>query len=219
MVSKDIRIVLVDDHAVVRESVAAMLDQVPGMTVVGEASTVESALDVITSAKPDVVLLDLWLNLGPREGGEPDGIRVLRTAREEGSEARFVIFTGDVSRHLLAMALSAGAGGFVSKMSSAVEVIHAVEAASSDRVPVIATFSERLTPRELPAVTEDDPLSPRELEVLTLVARGLSSKEAAEQLQISPATVDTYRRRIATKLGSRSRAAIVSYALSHGLLD
>ncbi|MCB9631138.1 MAG: response regulator transcription factor [Sandaracinus sp.] len=199
-----------------RESVAAMLGQVPSVEVVGQTASIEAGLDLLGATNPDVVLVDLWLGMATRR--EPDGVALIREARSRGSRARFVAFTGDTTSELLSMVLAAGGNGYVSKTASAAEVLRAIDEVMEGRVPVIATFTEA-TESSPPVPTTDDPLSPRELEVLQLIAKGLSSKEAAEQLQISPTTVDTYRRRIATKLGSRSRAALVRYALAHGMLD
>jgi DNA-binding NarL/FixJ family response regulator len=212
-----VRVLLVDDHRAVRESVAAMLGQVPSVEVVGQTASVEAGLDLLGTTNPDVVLVDLWLGMATRR--EPDGVTLIREARSRGSRARFVAFTGDTTSELLSMVLAAGGNGYVSKTASAAEVLRAIDEVMEGRVPVIATFTEAPTESSPPVPTTDDPLSPRELEVLQLIAKGLSSKEAAEQLQISPTTVDTYRRRIATKLGSRSRAALVRYALAHGMLD
>ena len=99
------------------------------------------------------------------------------------------------------------------------ELLRAIEDTVEGRVPILASFVAEPAPEPSGAHAPDDPFSPRELEVLVLVAKGLSSKEAAEHLAISPTTVDTYRRRIAVKLGSRNRAALVRYAPAHGLLD
>ena len=234
MTSRTIRVLLVDDHRAVRESVASMLAQVPGRIVVGQTSSVAEALELIVSARRDVVLVDLWLQAAPTAGkrssgaypvskertsDEADGLELVREARSRGLDCRFVAFTGDASSEMLARFLAVGGNGYVGKTASAAELLRAIEDTIEGRVPILASFVTEPAPEPSGAHSPDDPFSPRELEVLVLVAKGLSSKEAAEHLAISPTTVDTYRRRIAVKLGSRSRAALVRYALAHGLLD
>lgn len=235
MSNRTIRVLLVDDHRAVRESVASMFAQVPGRIVVGQTSSVAEALELVASERPDVVLVDLWLRAAPTAGkrssgaypvskersehDEADGLQLVREARARGFDCRFVAFTGDASSEMLARFLAVGGNGYVGKTASAAELLRAVEDTVEGRVPILASFITETVPEPSGAHSPDDPFSPRELEVLVLVAKGLSSKEAAEHLAISPTTVDTYRRRIAVKLGSRSRAALVRYALAHGLLD
>jgi two-component system response regulator NreC len=236
MSNQTIRVLLVDDHRAVRESVASMFAQVPGRIVVGQTSSVAEALELIAAERPDVVLVDLWLRPAPTAGkrssgaypvskernassDEADGLQLVREARARGLDCRFVAFTGDASSEMLARFLAVGGNGYVGKTASAAELLRAVEDTVEGRVPILASFVTEPAAEPSGAHSPDDPFSPRELEVLVLVAKGLSSKEAAEHLAISPTTVDTYRRRIAVKLGSRSRAALVRYALAHGLLD
>ncbi|HJL14758.1 MAG TPA: response regulator transcription factor [Sandaracinaceae bacterium LLY-WYZ-13_1] len=197
-----IRVAIVDDHLVVRDSVAHWLERHDDIRVVGLASGLEEGRLSIRRTTPDVVLVDLDLPDG-------DGMSLVEQLSNEPCDTRCVAFTGTASSADLSRLLRLG-GGFVSKSASPQQVLEAIRDAFAGKTPIHASFEHE----SAAAVA----LTPRELEVLRLVAEGFSSKEAASHLEVSPATVDTHRHRIAKKLGLRHRWQLVRYALDHGIL-
>lgn len=215
----EIRILLVDDHAVLRAGLRALLSQQAGFRVVGEAETGLQALKLAEQTQPDLILLDLNM---PGLAG----LDALPTLRKTAPQARVLILTMHADPLYLRQALKRGAAGYLLKKAADVELLSAIKAVMRGEVYVHPAMTRTLLEDALDAPLEArddadlwDDLSEREQDVLRLVALGYTSAEIAEQLSISPKTVDTYRARGMEKLGLKTRAALVRYALQKGLLS
>lgn len=206
-----IRIFLVDDHAVVRDGLRVVLEAA-GHQVVGEAAGPTPAIADIGRLHPDVALVDLRLGLR-------SGFELLAELQRRELATRVIVLTmSDQPRHV-AEAMRFGAWGYLLKGSPGSEVVQAVEAVAQGRrylSPQAAEFAATmLNAPEHPG----DHLSPRERQILLMVARGASSMAIGEELHLSPKTVDTYRSRVMAKLGLTDIAGIVRWAIREGLLD
>lgn len=204
-----IRILLADDHPVVREGLRGMLSTEPGLEVVGEAGSGPQAEALSASLRPDIVLMDLRM---------PDGDGVAATeqilARLPG--VRVVVLTTYESDRDILRAIEAGACGYLLKDASGAELAEAVRAAARGETvlaPSVASTLVRQVRSPAPA-----PLSAREMQVLQLVARGLTNADIGRALFISEATVKTHLLRTFAKLGVADRTAAVTKAMSHGML-
>jgi DNA-binding NarL/FixJ family response regulator len=213
-----IRVVLVDDQELVRTGFRMIVDAQPDMTVVGEASDGATAVDEVLRRRPDVVLMDV------RMPGV-DGIEATRRLVRSSSDARFVMLTTfDLDDHLYD-AMRAGASGFLLKTAPSHQLIAAVRDAAAGDLLVAPEITRRLVEEfvQRPRPLVDGPsalgvLTPRELEVLRLVARGLSNAELARELFVSEATAKTHVARILGKLGLRDRVQAVVLAYESGLV-
>ncbi len=204
-----VRLIIVDDHPVVRDGIRGMLAGDPELDVVGEASDGAEGLALIASLKPDVVLMDLRM---PGLGGAA----AIRTLSEQGSDARVLVLTTYDTDSDVVPALEAGATGYLLKDSPREELVRAIHAAARGETVLAPSVATRLVSQlRMPA---HDALSDRELEVLTLIAQGETNRGAAARLFISEATVKTHLLHIYEKLGVNDRAAAVAAAYERGLL-
>lgn len=212
-----IRILIVDDHAVLRAGLRLLLDAESDMEVVGEAGNGVDALTLARKLVPDVVLLDLTM---PKMGG----LEVLRQIRDSGP-SRVLILTMHDDEGYLREVLTAGGAGYVLKRAADVELLSAIRAVSQGGTYLHAAhtkilFESRAARHRSDVPSEPEPrLSPREEEILQLIALGYTSRQAAEKLHLSAKTVETYRGRVMAKLNLHSRADLVQYALRRGLLN
>lgn len=215
-----IRIVLVDDHALLRHGLRVALEAEPDLEVVGEASDGGVAVEEVLRLRPDVVLMDVRM---PRL----DGIAAIRRLRAHGSNARIVVLTTLDVDEVAWEALRAGASGFLLKGAPPEELVEAVRAVADGRSLLAPEVTTRLMQRFLRMPLKGGaaqrerfaPLTDRELEVLTLVARGLTNREIAERLVLSEATVKTHVQRILLKLELRDRVQAVVLAYEAGLVE
>ncbi len=203
-------VVLVDDHAVVRGALKALLEGQEDLEVVGEAGEIGAARAVVAEKRPRVLVLDVNL---------PDGLAVdaVPRLREASPETAIVLLTMERDLTLARRALDAGAGGYLFKDSAHLELIEAVRAvAAGERhlAPAVAAGLKNGGKDE-----ERPLLSPRETEVLKLMALGHTNREIGEQLDLSVRTVETHRAHIQQKLGLSSRPELTRYALANGLID
>ncbi len=209
------RILLVDDHQVLRDGLRALLDGEPGLSVIGEAGTGASGLTLLAERKPDLLVVDLGL---------PDisGLEVIAQARAAYPALKIIVLSMHVSREFVAKAIEVGCDGYVPKSSahtSLLEAIRAVQGGDRYLHPKAATA---LVESLVKANTEAEQLallSEREVDVMRMTAMGFSGREIGEQLYISAKTVDTYRQRAMEKLGLQHKADMVRFALQAGLLD
>jgi DNA-binding NarL/FixJ family response regulator len=217
--SSPTRIVVADDQRVVREGLAMLLRLLPGIEVVGTARDGEEALALVEELTPDVVLMDLRM---PR----CDGVEATRRLRERGSATRVVVLTTFADDRSVVDALQAGARGFLTKDAGAEEIQQAIAAVVSGAAAIDPAVQHHLVNAVaggLPATVQPptpllpDGLTPREAEVLSLIAEGLSNAEIAERLVVSEATVKSHVNHLFTKTGVRDRAQAVTYAYRHGL--
>jgi DNA-binding NarL/FixJ family response regulator len=204
-----IRLLIVDDHPVVRDGLRGMFAGDDRFEVVGEAGTGDEALAVARSAGPDVVLMDL------RMPGM-DGVTTIGALRRQGSAARVLVLTTYDTDSDVLPAIKAGATGYLLKDTPREDLFRAVSAAYRGESVLSPAVAGRLMGRLRSPARE--PLSQRELEVLRLIARGSTNRETAEQLFISEATVKTHLLHVYAKLGVRDRAAAVATAFERGLL-
>ncbi len=208
-----IRVVLVDHHKVLRAGLCHWLSSHADIELAGEADDLRSAIEVVQSAAPDVVVLDLILPDG-------HGLDLLPHVRPN---ARVLVFSAQQGRDMTDRVLDAGCWGFIDKTAEGDELVAAIRAVHAGRTVISVARRTDGVVLEPPHMIEkrervDQSLSDREREVLACLARGLTNQEAADQLFLSVKTVETYRSRLTRKLGMRGRSELYQYAHSHGLL-
>jgi DNA-binding NarL/FixJ family response regulator len=216
MARETIRILLVDDHAMLRAGLRALLEAEPGLEVVGEAGTGEEGVAMAERMRPDVVVMDLSM---PGIGGLESTRRIAQM--NQGTRVLVLTMHGE-EEHLLPV-LEAGGSGYVNKRSADEELIEAIRTVARGDVFLYPNAAKLLLQgfRGKGERGEEDPLeklTEREREVLGYTAEGFSSAEIGKKLFISPKTVDTYRSRIMEKLGLHHRSELVRFALQQGLL-
>lgn len=220
MIDTQIRIVLADDHAVLRAGLRVLLNSEPGLTVVGEAGDGQEALRQIADTQPDVVVLDLMMP-------NVKGLDIIEQIVTEHPGTRVLVLTMHAETQYIRHVLKAGGAGYVLKSSADTELINAIReiaAGNSYLAPeateiLLADYRQQDKRPPEPERAGMDVLSEREREVLTMAALGYSSREIGDLLFISPKSVDTYRQRLMDKLHLESRAQLVQYALKQGLLE
>ncbi len=205
-----IRVILADDHSVVRRGLRQVLESEGDFEIVAEAADVESAQRFVRGHRPDVLVLDLNMP----GGSSLDAVPLLR---EECPETQIVILTMQSEPAYARRALSDGALGYVLKDAADEELVEAIRLAASGESYLNPRLGARVAAE--PAVGSADGLSEREIAVLRLVALGYTNSEIAEQLFLSVRTVETHRAHIQQKLRLRARSDLVRYALKHGLIE
>ena len=207
--AESIRVVLADDHALMRRSLRLLLDGEEGLEVVAEADDHMSAVQSVQAHRPDVLVLDL------RMGGG-SGVEAIRTLGERVPNTKIVILTMEDNPVFAQRALTAGASAFVVKDLADSELAQAIRAAARDEEYVSPRVAARLD--SLHRALTDNKLTQREIEVLRLIALGHTSVEIARKLHLSPRTIETHRAHIHKKLGLATRAELVRYSLRRGLI-
>jgi DNA-binding NarL/FixJ family response regulator len=205
-----IRLLIVDDHPVVRDGLRATFGGEPDIEVVGEAGNGLQAVEMVTRHRANVVLMDLRMP-------ELDGVRAIRRLRETAPDARVLVLTTFDTDSDVLPAIEAGATGYLLKDASTEELLRAVRAAHQGQSVLSPSVANRLIGQV--RRPQRGTLSPRELEVLKLVAAGATNREAAAKLFISEASIKTHLLHIYAKLDVRDRAAAVGEAYRRGLLD
>ncbi|WP_218081276.1 response regulator [Anthocerotibacter panamensis] len=228
---KKIKVLIADDHALIRSGIRIMLLTANDMTVVGEASDGEEAMQLYDRLKPDVLLLDISMPT-------LDGIEVTRLLKQRYPEAKILIVTMHESEEYLFRIMRAGASGYLLKNSDKQELLQAIRSVAAGEQTFSAAISRLMTEKyvreaqqsaqqKVPHV-EQRPVRPnlgaqnihltnREWEIFTLVAEGYTNQEIARQLSISPRTVDTHRNNLMKKLRIKNTAGLVRFALEQGL--
>jgi NarL family two-component system response regulator LiaR len=214
-VERAIRILLVDDHAVVRRGLRALFDREPGIEIAGDAESGEQAVRLVERLRPDVILMDL-------EMAGMGGIEATRQISQHHPETRIVVLTSHAAEEDVFPALKAGALGYLLKHSAPEDVLTAIRQAYRGETvlhPTIArmVLQELHRPPQPRQPATSDPLSERELEVLRLLARGMSNQEIADSLVVGEATVRSHVSAILRKLQLASRTQAALYALREGL--
>ena len=212
---KPLRLLLADDHILVRAGLRALLDGIEGITVVAEADNGEQAVALAVQHRPDIVLLDITM---PGINGLQAAERILRDL----PDTRVLILSMHASDEYVTQALKLGVSGYLLKDAATLELQAALEAVAggttylSPRITSQLLQSKGLRQADAPAQSA---LTPRQVEVLKRLALGRSIKEIAFELQLSPKTVETYRAQIMERLGLRDLASLVRYAIRHNLID
>ncbi len=212
-----VRVIVVDDQALVREGLMTLLQGAPDIEPVAAAADGEEAVALCARHRPDVVLMDLRM---PRL----DGVEATRRIRQAQPDTEIVVLTTHADEESILDALGAGARGYLTKDAGIAEISRAVHAAADHQglldpqvqSRLLAVASERRRPAPAPSSLPDD-LTPREAEVLSLIAAGMSNGEIAAALVVSEATVKTHINHVFSKIGARDRAQAVHYAYTHGL--
>lgn len=210
----DIRVLVVDDHAILRDGICSLLERQEGINVVGEAGNGREALVRVEELRPDIVLMDVAMP-------EMDGLEATRRIKSAYPEIKVLILTQHDNQEYINPLLQAGASGYVLKRSGGREVVTAIRQVYEHGVflepdvarQVLNNFSQAADKVETPSLTE------REQEVLQLAVEGKSNKDIARRLFISPKTVSVHRTNIMAKLGVHNSAELVRYAMQHNLVD
>jgi DNA-binding NarL/FixJ family response regulator len=205
-----IRLILIDDHAVVREGVRAVLETVDDIRVVGEFASGGEALETCSALQPDIALVDLKMP-------GLSAVETIRGLRDRVPDIRILIFTSFGEDTLIRATLDAGATGFLLKDAMMDDLVRAIRSVATDQ-PYLAPAAQRQLLellRKAPAA--DETLTPRETDVLRLIAKGLSNKHIARQLGLTEGTVKGYVSQILAKLRLADRTQIALYAVRHGL--
>lgn len=208
-----IKILIVDDHAIVREGLKQILSETPDMAVTGEANNGQEALEKIWHNKFDVVLLDISM---PGR----NGLEILKQMKHDKPALHILILSVAPEEQYAVRALKAGASGYLTKESTPNELIEAVRKVSGGKKYVSSSLAERLA-CHLEAKSEDslhESLSDREYEVMCMIASGKAVKEIAENLCLSAKTISTYRSRIMEKMEMKNNAQLTHYAISNRLV-
>lgn len=210
-------VLICDDHGLLRAGLKALLAAEPGIEVVGEAEDGKQAVEQAVALRPEVALVDITMP-------ELDGLAATRQIQRVAPDVKVLVLTMHDDPAYLYQALEAGASGYVYKRSAETDLIDAIHAVAHDDAflapraaqRLVADYLARRSRGDLPPPAEK--LTPREEEVLRLLARGYTNPDIAEELVISLKTVETHRAHILGKLGLRKRAELVHYAQTHGLL-
>ncbi len=217
---KPIRVLLAEDHNVVREGLRLLLNAQPDIQVVGEATTGREAVALARDVCPDVAVLDISMP-------DLDGVQATSLIRAECPRTQVLILTMHESDAYFFRALEAGAGGYVLKKAASEDLINAVRAIARGEAFFYPSLARKLLDNYLGHTGAKSPVGPpgyeelsdREREIMFLIVRGLSNQEIAEKLIISPSTIQTHRTHILQKLGVETTVDLVRYAIRHGLIE
>jgi DNA-binding NarL/FixJ family response regulator len=214
---EQVTVVVADDQAAVREGLVLLLGTLPGISVVGQAEDGEAAVEAVAATHPQVALMDLNM---PR----CDGVEATRRIRADHPGTRVVVLTTYSDDESILGALQAGALGYLTKDATRAEIGRAVLAAAAGQAVLDPAVQQRLLSAAVRAPAaqpghDPDELTPRESDVLRLIAAGKSNREIARALFVSEATVKTHVNRIFAKTGSRDRTQAIRYAYTHGYAD
>jgi two-component system invasion response regulator UvrY len=209
-----IRILIADDHAIVRQGLRQVIADAPGMRVTGEASSGQEALDLARAREFDVAIIDISM---PGRGG----LEVLKDLKAERPALKLMVLSMHAEEQYAIRCLRDGASAYLTKGSAPEELVQAIRTVADGRKYVTPSIAERLAERLEPG--SDRPpherLSDRELQVLVLLGQGRSVGDIAEELSLSVKTVSTYRARLLEKMGMDSTAQLIRYAVQNGLAD
>lgn len=210
------RILIADDHAIVRAGLRALINAESGLELVGEAAGGYEAIDLVEKNSPDVLVLDLSMP-------DLDGISVTRKIKEKFQDLRILILTLHEDEALLKEAIKAGAAGYILKRAAETELILAIQTiqrgdlyVDPSMVKILLGEPPKIVPQ--PSISVEA-LTPREMEVLKMIVEGYTNRQIGQELNISTRTVEGHRANISDKLGLHTRVELVRYARQHGLIE
>ena len=214
--TEKIRVLIADDHTIVRSGVRLLLETEPDLEVIGEALNGRQAISLAESLQPDLILMDI-------AKPEVDGLEATRIIKEQWPDIQILVLTMHRSDEYFFEILKAGASGYLLKTADTDELVQAVRATAHGDVFLHPSMAKKLLGVYLSQANEDTgetepPLSPREKEILHLLAQGYSNKEIAEKLVVSPSTVNTHRGNLMNKLGLSTRRELIQYARQRGII-
>jgi NarL family two-component system response regulator LiaR len=209
--SEMIRVMIVDDHPIVREGLTTLLEAHPELTLVGEAPDGGRAIELCDQLRPDVILMDLIMP-------EVDGVTAIQSIMKSHPETRILALTSFVENEILQAALEAGAVGYLLKNISAAELAEAIKTANVGKPTLAPEATQALIHAVTAPPSLGHDLTPREFDVLNHLAEGLTNAEVAQRLGISPSTVKNHISNILSKLGAASRTEAATIALKHKLV-
>jgi len=210
-----IKVVIADDHAIVRGGLRALIHADPEFELIGEASGGVEAIELVAELNPDILVLDLSMP-------DVDGITVTRRIKDGGYPTNILILTVHEDEGLLREAIRAGASGYVLKRAAEAELVSAIHTVQQGKLyvdPVLMLSVLTETAEKTPAPRSDFPLTSRELDVLKFITQGYTNKQISEELMISTRTVEGHRASMLEKLNLHSRAELVRYAKQRGIVD
>ena len=213
-----IRVLVADDHAIIREGLSVMLGNQPDMDVIGVAADGREAIRLVEKDEPDVAVIDISMP-------ELNGIEAIQQLLPRHPHLKVIVLSIHATKPYVYRSLKAGAKGYLIKETAGLEVVQAVRAVVRGERYLSQRIADLLTDVSLSNLEpsmESSPLeqlSPREREILQLVAEGKTSQEIAERLSISPKTVDTYRSRLMHKIGVEDMAGLIKFAIQHGVIS
>lgn len=212
--TKRVRVLLADDHKLVRAGIRALLEQMPNVEVVGEADDGHAALDLARQCSPDIVLMDIAMK-------GMNGLEATASLRQAHPDCRVIILSMHATGDYLEQALRAGANGYMLKDAATLELQLALAAVARGDTYLSPAVSALIVKGYLQQEKQggDDRLTPRQSEILSLIAAGHNTKEIAYQLKLSIKTVETHRAQLMDRLGIRDIAGLVRYAIRTGLID
>jgi two-component system response regulator NreC len=211
-----LKVLIADDHAIVRTGLRTLLNSEPSLELVGEATGGYEAIELVGKTHPDILLLDLSMP-------DLDGIAVTKTLKPQYPDLHILILTIHEDQALLREALKAGASGYILKRAAETELISSIHIIARgdmyvDPSMVRTLLDDKVRPASEPNETSET-LTPREIDVLKLIVQGYTNRQVGEELNISIRTVEGHRANLSEKLGLRSRVELVRYARSHGLIE
>jgi two-component system response regulator NreC len=209
------RVLIADDHAIVRTGLRALISSEPGLELAGEAAGGIEALRLAAELNPDILVLDLSMP-------DLDGIQVTKRMRAEQPEVNVLILTVHEDEALLREAIRSGASGYILKQAAEAELIAAIRTVQMGDIylhpKMIRPLLDETKKTSVPSQQPSDLLTPRELDVLQGIIQGYTNRQIADELKLSVRTVEGYRANLTEKLGLHNRADLVRYARGHGLL-
>lgn len=210
------RVLIVDDHAIVRAGLRALLESEPALTLAGEATGGYEAIEMVSDLVPDILVLDLSMP-------DLDGIAVTRTLKPKYPDLKILILTIHDDAAMLREAIKSGASGYIFKQAAESELISAIQIVLRGDIYVDPSMLRILIEEQpKPATTGHAPaeaLTPREIDVLKFIVQGYTNRQIGDELQISVRTVEGHRANLTSKLDLHSRVDLVRYAREHGFLE
>lgn len=207
-----IKVFLVDEHPVIRQGLASVLEESAGFKVVGEANNIKEAISQIGELKPDIVIMDAFRGAG-------DNIEDIAVIQQKYDKVKVFILTASTREQDFLKAIGAGVRGYLSKVSEVSQLLDAIRLVAADGTVVYSSKVASIFDSTIQQVNRSSLLSTREKEILSLVSHGLSNKEIADRCYVSEATIKAHLRRITEKMNVKNRAEAVATAIQRGFIE